>query len=168
MQTDEHKPESFDKYKETLEKLGVHFLINEAINMYRNDDKVTITGLHIDSEYYQKLPAPIMKTEYLRKIVGIPDNQCYNILIAHNPVYFNNYLEWGADLILSGHLHGGMVRLPGLGGIVSPQYKFFPRYDAGRFEESGKTMLVSRGLGTHTIKIRMFNRPELMIVTLER
>jgi len=160
--------ERFDEYKESLQKMGVCFLANEHINITRDKETITITGLQIGSEYFTKWKQPKMDTKYLQKLVGIPDNQCYNILVAHNPVYFKNYKEWGADLILSGHLHGGMIRLPGIGGIVSPQYKLLPRYDAGRFEESGKTMLVSRGLGMHTIKIRVFNRPELMVVTLER
>ena len=160
--------EHFDDYKESLQRLGVHFLNNEQINIYRNEDSITITGLQIGAEYFRKRKQPKFTTEYLQKLVGISDNQCYNILIAHNPVYFKNYMEYGADLILSGHIHGGIIRLPFARGLISPQYKFFPKYDAGRFEENGKIMLVSRGLGMHTIKIRMFNRPELMVVTLER
>ncbi len=117
-------------------------------------------------DYFNKLKQPEMTTDYIQKLVGIPENKWYNILIAHNPVYFNFYTEWGADLILSGHLHGGIIRLPGLGGIISPQYKFMPKYDAGMFRENDKIMLVSRGLGLHTIKLRINNRPELMVVTL--
>ena len=160
--------EHFEDYKDCLQKLGVHFLNNEQINIYHNEDTITIAGLKIGAEYFRKWKQPKISTEYLQKLVGFSDNQCYNILIAHNPVYFKNYMECGADLILSGHIHGGIIRLPFAGGVISPQYKFFPKYDAGRFEKDGKTMLVSRGLGLHTIKIRMFNRPELMVVTLER
>ncbi len=159
---------SFDEFKKSLEKLGVHFLDNKQIRITHKDDTIIITGLMIEKEYFKKIKRPKMKTENLQKLVGIADNQCYNILIAHNPVYFSNYSDWGADLTVSGHIHGGIIRLPGLGGLISPQYKFFPKYDAGIFENDGKTMLVSRGLGLHTIKIRAFNRPEIMMVTLVR
>ncbi len=164
----DHYDERFDEFRIDLQKLGVHFLENERIYISREGESIALIGLMIGTEYFKKVNLPRMKTEYLQKLVGIQDDQCYNIMIAHNPVYFQNYIELGADLILSGHLHGGMIRLPGIGGMVSPQYKFLPRYDAGRFEKSGKTMLVSRGLGMHTIKIRVCNRPELMVVTLER
>lgn len=158
----------FDQFKEELESLGVHFLVNNQVRISHKEDNMVITGLLIGHEYFKKLKQPKLKTEYLENLVGIADKQCYNILIAHNPVYFSNYIEWGADLIVSGHIHGGIIRLPAAGGIISPQYKLFPKYDAGQFESKGKTMLVSRGLGLHTIKIRVFNRPELMVVTLER
>lgn len=170
----------FMVYKRELEKLGVHFLENEQtrITLGNSPSKgkevplgkefVQLTGLLLPPEFFKKIGRPRMTTEYLQNLVGIPDNGCYNILIAHNPMYFKNYAEWGADLTLSGHVHGGIVRLPFLGGVLSPQFTFFPRYDAGKFEIQGRTMLVSRGLGNHTIKLRVCNRPELMVVTLER
>ncbi len=159
---------SYDEYKKSLQKLGVRFLENQQVTIGQNGENITITGLMIGMDYYNKLKQPEMTLDYIQKLVGIPENKCYNILIAHNPVYFKNYTDWGADLIVSGHLHGGIIRFPGLGGFISPQYKLLPRYDAGRFEENEKTMLVSRGLGLHTIKLRICNRPELMVITLER
>lgn len=159
---------SFDEYKKSLESLGVHFLENKQIRITKEGNSIVITGLMIEKEYYKKTKRPKMITENIQNLVGIADNQCYNILIAHNPVYFSNYSDWGADLTVSGHIHGGIIRLPGLGGMISPQYKFFPKYDAGIFRNNGKTMLVSRGIGLHTIKIRVLNRPEIMMVTLVR
>ena len=87
--------------------------------------------------------------------------------MAHHPEFFERYTEWGANLTLSGHNHGGMVRLPLLGGIVSPQYQLFPKYDGGKYEKGENTMILSRGLGTHTIKIRFFNVPELCMIELK-
>jgi uncharacterized protein len=158
----------YETYQNELKKLGVNLLINQQETIVKGNESIRITGLMIGAEYFKKLKQPKLETKYLQKLVGIPANQCYNILIAHNPVYFKQYTEWGSDLTFSGHIHGGIVRLPGLGGVISPQYKFFPKYDAGRFDKEGKTLLVSRGLGMHTIKLRMFNRPELMVVTLKR
>ena len=82
--------------------------------------------------------------------------------LTNNPEYFNRYAEWGADLVISGHLHGGMVRIPGLGGMMSPKFKLMPEYDYGMFEYGDSMMLVSRGLGAHTIKVRINNNPELV------
>jgi uncharacterized protein len=158
----------YDEYKDSLEKLGVIFLENNRALIKKDMDTICITGLMIDMDYFNKFKQPKMTTEYIQNLLGNPDKQCYNILIAHNPVYFKEYQEWGADLILSGHIHGGIIRLPGLGGVISPQYKFFPKYDAGRYEEKGKTLLVSRGLGLHTIKVRVANKPELMVFTLDK
>lgn len=155
-------------YENELKKLGVHVLMNQQERIVRGNETIAITGFMIGSEYFRKLKQPKLDAEYLQKLVGIPSDRCYNILIAHNPVYFKQYSKWGSDLIFSGHIHGGIVRLPGLGGVISPQYKFFPKYDAGRFDKDGRTLLVSRGLGMHTIKLRMFNRPELMVVTLKK
>ncbi len=158
----------FDAFKASLEALGVCFLENKQIRISHKDAALVITGLLIDKQYFNKIRRPSFSTASIQHLVGIADRQCYNILIAHNPVYFSNYTEWGADLTISGHIHGGIIRLPALGGVISPQYKFFPKYDAGKFVKNGSIMLVSRGLGLHTIKLRLFNRPELMVVTLER
>ena len=103
---------------------------------------------------------------YMKEILGDIDESCFNILLAHNPQYFKEYAGWGADLTLSGHIHGGLVRLPFLGGVVSPMVTFFPKYDGGVFYENDKEMILSRGLGTHTIPIRMFNPGELNIIEI--
>lgn len=158
----------WEKYVEKLEQLGVHLLNNKAVKIIKEDESIFINGLAIDLEYFQKNRSKEMTRDYLEEKLGKLDDKCYNIVIAHNPLFFKEYVSFASDLIISGHMHGGIVRLPILGGIISPQYELFPQYDAGRFEEGEQTMLISRGLGTHTIKLRAFNRPELMLVTLER
>ena len=87
--------------------------------------------------------------------------------VAACRAYFPAYAEWGADLVLSGHVHGGIMRLPLLGGVISPTLRLFPRYDGGLFQEGGSTMILGRGLGSHTIPIRIFNPGELVVVELE-
>lgn len=92
----------------------------------------------------------------------------FTILLAHSPLYFDSYARWGADLTLAGHFHGGTIRIPGLGGVMTPQYQFFLPWCAGDFERDGKRMIVSRGLGTHSINIRFNNRPQLALIRLKR
>jgi predicted MPP superfamily phosphohydrolase len=158
---------AYEEYQNKLKSEGIIFLENRSITLKKENQILSITGVMIGKEYFKKLKQPIMTKEYLQNLVGFPNNQWYNILIAHNPSFFSTYASWGADLTVSGHNHGGIIRLPGLGGVVSPQYKLFPKYDAGRFEKDNKVMLVSRGLGLHTIKVRILNRPELMVITLK-
>jgi predicted MPP superfamily phosphohydrolase len=96
--------------------------------------------------------------------IGSKEQENFQILIAHNPIYFKNYAEWGADLVVSGHVHGGIVRLPLIGGVISPAIALFPRYDGGKYEQNGSTMVLSRGLGTHTIHVRVFNPGEVCVI----
>ncbi|SHH94836.1 metallophosphoesterase [Clostridium grantii] len=91
-----------------------------------------------------------------------------NILLVHNPKYFEKYSNWGADLIFSGHVHGGIIRLPYLGGLLSPDRRFFPKYDNGVYENNGNKMIVSRGLGNSHLNLRINNKPELIVVTLKK
>ena len=100
------------------------------------------------------------------KLAGKANDRRFQILLAHNPLYFKEYAAWGADLVLSGHMHGGIIRLPFLGGVVSPAVTPFPKYDGGRFAEGKSTMILGRGLGTHSLPVRMWNPGELVVVTL--
>lgn len=84
----------------------------------------------------------------------------HTILLAHNPIFFSAYAEWGAKLTLSGHVHGGAVRLPGVGGVFSPERRLFPRYDKGLYAAGDRYMEVSAGLG----KLRLFNPPEIVLL----
>ena len=82
-------------------------------------------------------------------------------------MYFKEAAAWGADLTLAGHFHGGTIRIPVLGGVMTPQYQFFLPWCAGTFEKDGKMMAVSRGLGTHSINIRIHNKPQLLVLDLQ-
>ena len=108
-----------------------------------------------------------MAEDYLNTTIGKTRRGRCNILIAHNPDYFEEYSDWGADLVLSGHIHGGIMRLPVLGGVIAPSYRLFPKYDGGIFKEKNSTMLLSRGIGSHTIPLRFFNPAELHAVTIK-
>ena len=103
--------------------------------------------------------------EQIRKILGDPDEGSFNILLTHNPLYAESYSGWGADLTLAGHIHGGIIRIPFAGGLLSPERELFPRYDAGLYQVGGKTLIVNRGLG-NSFGFRAFNRPEISVITL--
>ncbi len=131
------------------------------------ESNICVSGIEIDREFYKKWKAPSMDGDYVKEKLGEPDKDRFGILIAHNPSYFPAYAEYGADLVLSGHVHGGIARLPILGGVISPALRLFPKYDGGRFEEKDSIMILSRGLGTHTIPVRFLNPGELVEIVLE-
>lgn len=156
------------EFKNRLRKLGVFFLDNESITMEWKGEKLRISGVSINSEYFGFQTQKEMEYNYLPSLIGESSRDNYQLLIAHNPLYIKNYAEWGADLVLSGHLHGGMMRLPWIGGVLSPQAKFFPKYDAGKYNYQKSQLIVSRGLGSHSIMPRIFNIPELVYVKFVR
>lgn len=154
----------YEKYVAQLLRLGIKPLVNESV--YLPEYNVTICGAEIDKRYYKRFRKTPMEPSYLPGILGEPKADTCRILIAHSPQYFEEYAAWGADVVVSGHVHGGIVRLPFLGGVLSPNMTLFPKYDGGRFELGESTMILSRGLGTHTIPVRIFNPGELAVITL--
>lgn len=151
-------------YRNALKQAGAIYLKNDSAIF---DEEIRITGFDLDKDFYQKAlihPVPPMTDHYIGEKVGKADADHFQILLAHSPLYFENYANWGADLTLSGHFHGGTIRIPGLGGVMTPQYQFFLPWCAGIFENQGHYMAVSRGLGTHSINIRLNNRPQLLVL----
>lgn len=157
---------AFADYKKTLKDKGVLFLSNDSIDLTLKDTKLRISGLELEKAYYKKLGASPMKEDYLTGKLGQADREAFHILLAHNPHYGRQYLNWGADLILSGHMHGGVVGFPKCGGVITPQFRLFDPYTAGRFEKQGRTLLISRGLGDHFMLPRIFNPREYLVIQL--
>ncbi len=156
-------------YRKKLKDCGVIFLENQSISLYYSpeiQDKIQITGVEIPEKYYRKFPKGTLKHTEIEALIGEGNREKYQILLAHNPAHINTYINWGADLVLSGHYHGGMVRIPFLGGAISPQGKLFPPYAGGQYRFDKSDIIVSRGLGEHTIKVRLFNEPEVVVVHL--
>lgn len=156
----------YQEYTKGLRDCGVILLENQSIPFEKNGLPMRIYGFELSWRYYERRNHASFYPEELTKALGTPEEEYYNILLAHNPVYFDSYAKWGADLTVSGHLHGGIIRIPGIGGVISPQAKLFPKYDAGHFRKDGRDLVVSRGLGTHTVNIRIFNPAELSVIHL--
>lgn len=155
-----------EEYGQALEAMGVEPLVNSLRVLA--DYGISIYGAEIEREYYKHFRISEMSVDYLHKVLGNPAKDKYTVLLAHNPDYFPQYAAWGADLVLSGHVHGGVARVPILGkGVISPSLRLFPKYDGGVFREAGAAMLLSRGLGMHTIPVRLFNPGELWVVDFE-
>lgn len=163
------------KLKEIIDYLhskGVIVLDNQKEKINRNGEFINIYGLWYSLRYYRDLKNEYSKDIYfgidkIEKILGKADKGQFNLLLTHNPVYFETYASWGADLTLCGHLHGGMIRIPFYGGLFSPDKVFFPKYDAGLFKIYNHYMIVNRGLGNGDIGFRFLNNPEIGLIILK-
>lgn len=144
----------------------VHLLLDEKAEVQKDGERIFLYGLNLTPELYQRLIKATMPSDYLTSLFGTCNPEQYHIFMAHNPEYFKEYTAWGANLTFSGHVHGGMIRIPLLGGALSPMIHFFPRYDKGLFTDNNKYMILSGGLGNHTFKFRVNNLPEIVSVTL--
>ena len=168
---EEKYPETGVIYRNYIKKLknaGVNHLYNETIRIEEGSDFIYLSELELSKDYYKKLCSQTLPLSYMESRLGTCEDDSFHILLSHNPAYFETYAQWGADLTLSGHVHGGIMRLPFLGGVISPSYELFPKYDGGYFEKEHHKMIISMGLGSHSIKIRLFNPPKIDVITLKR
>lgn len=158
----------YRRYKERLERAGAVFLENESTTVtLNNGEELRLTGLELPMETYKKTRRIIVRKTDITRRIGTVDGTKEEVLLSHNPLYTEECLEWGADIILSGHLHGGLICLPGGRTVITPQFRLFPEYAGEMREKNGKYVVVSRGLGTHTINLRLFNPAELIVLELE-
>ncbi|MDO5417403.1 MAG: metallophosphoesterase [Lachnospiraceae bacterium] len=157
------------KYEELMkraEELGITMLVDRTAPF---SEDVWITGVDLHPSFYKKLflERPVrMPEHYLEDKLGTCEKSRFQILLIHSPLYLKECAGWGADLSLCGHFHGGTVQIPGLGGLMTPQYQFFLPWCAGTFEEQGKKMIVGRGVGTHSINIRFNDKPQILVIRL--
>ena len=152
-----------ERYEKGLAEAGVAEMRNQSA--YLKELGIVITGVEIDLDYYKRFQKISMDKKYLTDLLGESDPEQYHVLLAHNPDYFQEYAAYGADLVLAGHVHGGIIRIPFWNkGVASPSIRLFPKYDGGCFCEGKSLMILSRGLGIHTIPFRLFNPGDLIFI----
>lgn len=154
-----------DKYPEFADKLsdlGVIILDDEKTVIERNGEAIDLIGLR-DPSFYAYTDTKKLMQSKLDALVG----ESFSILLSHRPEYIDIYSKAGCDLVLSGHVHGGQFRLPLIGGLYGPGQGFFPKYDSGLYRKGDTQMYVSRGLGNSVFPLRINNRPELVVITLD-
>lgn len=158
--------DTYERYKSELEAAGVIYLENDFANLSWEGRSVRVFGLELPASYYKACRKDSDILEYMKKHLPAADPASFNILIAHNPAHMYGYARWGADLIVSGHLHGGVVRIPRFRGVISPQGKLFPKF-SGEMTKIGDSFgIVSKGIGEHTIKLRFLNQAEVVMITV--
>lgn len=153
----------YDKYLESIKELDIEF-INDRTAVWQDEEKINtliITGLEIDEKAYGKGGYAVKREAFATEAA-----EGFRLLAAHSPEFFDSYADENVQLILCGHNHGGTVRLPFAGGVISRDFKLFPKYAYGKYEKNGKTMILTSGLGDHTIHFRLFNMPEIVVIKL--
>lgn len=158
-------PADYEALRAGLEQAGVNVLDNEKIKVEQNGACITVAGVTDPSFEDDILLAN-------REIMGsqlssiMAEDNGYTLLLSHRPELFDVYTEYGADVVLTGHAHGGQFRLPFVGGLYAPDQGLFPEYEAGLYSDENTTMIVSRGVGNSLFPFRLFNRPEVVVVEL--
>lgn len=153
----------FERLEAGLADLGVVVLRGGVVETQVRGRDYVLLGLD-DLEFFGG--DMVSYTEALIELFESAPSSGPRVLLSHRPGIFETYVRRDVDLVLTGHVHGGLIRIPGVGGVVSPDQGFFPKYDAGLFRRDGTSMVISRGLGPTILPIRVLNRPELVVVEL--
>lgn len=157
--------QSYEEYKKALTASGIHMLENASETVKLDEVPVKLSGLEIPLGAYARFGKKELSLKEITDRIGEHGDD-YQILLAHHPGYMKEYLAYGADLILGGHYHGCVVQLPGIGGVISTNFTLFPKYSGGIYPEGEQIAVVSRGLGTHSVPLRLWNWPELIVLEL--
>ncbi len=153
-------------FLDELLKQGI-LLDNQNVVITIQGTPLVLHGLSTDFSCYRKpFPAAFTPGEITELLGDAPLDGRYHILLAHNPYYGDVYFDWGSDLILSGHYHGGLWRFGRNHGLASPYLHPFPRYCCGGFSRGEQTMLVSAGMGEHTLPFRICNPREMLEIQI--
>lgn len=154
--------DTYDAFESALIADGVNVLRNGSVRIRKEMDAIRIVG--VDDPAFAKASDAITNLDAALEALSSDD---FTILLAHRPELIDEYSKWGIDLVLSGHAHGGQIRLPGIGGLYAPGQGFFPRYTSGNYTVGDTEMIVSRGIGNSAFPLRVNDRPEVVIVTLK-
>ncbi len=171
----------YDEFAAKMKEYDIPVLSNSSV--FFDENNIKVSSVDIDRSFYKRFKVYHMDDDYIESLAGKLEDDKYNILLAHNPDYFKYYNAYGSDLILSGHVHGGLIRLPLLHGVAHPGIRFFPKYSGGVYDNNGKFIryadsyvssknapirfVVSCGIGFHTLPLRLFNPGELIFITID-
>ncbi|WKA50558.1 metallophosphoesterase [Planococcus liqunii] len=147
-----------------LKERGVIVLMNDSLQWELDGESLQIAGINDPL-----MDVNLTEEEFTLGALDEADlKDEFTLLLAHRPEMFNTYVDEGVDVVFSGHAHGGQIRMPGLGGLIAPGQGWFPAMTEGVFEKGGTQLVLSRGLGNSGFPLRIFNRPEIVSVTLEK
>ena len=154
----------YPELRDGLEEAGVTVLEDQSAQLRYGGELVNVIGL-LDLNF-----SPDGREQAREQIVGkvkrLSTDGALNMVLSHRPSLMEEYADSGADLVFSGHAHGGQVRMPLIGPLFAPDEGVFPRYTAGAYQTGETWVVVSRGLGNGTPFPRLWNAPELVVVTM--
>lgn len=159
----------FNSLEGELKNVGVHVMRNTVEELNNGKENIHLIGIDDPANLTESYTEQVISEEAIRNTIKeVKDDGSINILLAHRPELVSLYSKFTIDPVFSGHAHGGQFRIPFVGGLVAPNQGLFPEYTSGKHVVGLTTMIVSRGLGNSIIPIRIFNRPEIAVVTLKR
>lgn len=167
----DHYAGDLSRLLQVLECEGVLPLSGTSVAISRGSESIVVAGIDDprsygrDEETREADGRWVSALGRLRASIG---RENYSVLLSHRPEALAEYERLGFDLVLSGHAHGGQVRLPLLGPLYAPDQGWLPPLAAGVHRRGATTLVVSRGLGNSTMPLRVLNRPELVVVRLRR
>lgn len=160
----------YKRYIELLKESGVNVIVNGKERLYKNKEYIVINALKFRENMQPKILTAQREEKfinYMNKKLAPVDINKFNILITHDPENFKMYQKLNIDLIFSGHIHGGLIRF-GKICLLSPRRNLFPKNSYGLNKKDNTCMITSAGIGSASIPIRLFNRPEIVTVTLKK
>ncbi len=162
----ERRIKEYNRFEELLIQNNVKVLNNQYENIKIGNEEISLIGMKDISFIKSK----DRRKEYLSTLKDIKKDVSDNftILLSHRPEIIDVYSESKVDLVFTGHAHGGQIRLPFTDGLFAPNQGLLPRYTSGKFKKGNTEMIVSRGLGNSLFPFRIFNRPELILTTLNK
>ncbi|MCL2366537.1 MAG: metallophosphoesterase [Oscillospiraceae bacterium] len=148
-------------FLDILNEHGVYVLRNRFVHLFRGDDMIILAGTDDPNG-----PADMIRPEELVRRIqyAVPDT--FTVMLEHRNHNLGLYSALGVDLVLSGHTHGGYIRLPFTDGLLGTNRDWFPSYTSGLYTQGGTKMLVSRGIGNHLFIPRFLNNPEVVVAIL--
>jgi len=152
-----------EELKELFDKHGVTYLANDYTLLERSGESIVLAGVEDPNAYFD-MPRPDDVVERIDSEQG----DCYRILLGHRNYWAEKYPRLSVDLIFCGHAHGGLVRIPGVGGLFGTGFDLFPENVDGAKECGRYTVIVSRGIGNSVPVPRLFNNPEVIVARLEK
>lgn len=155
----------YPTFKKALAEAGVVVLGNAAYEITRGDEHIIFLGLD-DPGFTEGYAHEIAGEITCNNLSKLPQKDGYCILLIHRPEPFEAFVQRKIDLVLSGHTHGGQIRLPFIADKATPSRRWFTKCGAGLFSQNGTDMIVSRGIGTSVLPIRINSNPEVILIEL--
>lgn len=164
----ESRIEDYNDFEKNLSEIGVNILNDKQIKIEKEGQNISLLG--VKDATFQKghniYSYDVFTDKKLKNFEFKSDE--YTVLLAHRPEIFDVYSSYDIDLVLSGHTHGGQIRVPFIGSIAVPDQGFFPKYDVGLYTENNTKMIISKGIGNSMVPLRINNPPEIVLVTLTK
>ena len=168
--TGNHESDVLNEYKDLMIRMnraGVTELDNKSTSLVSDGDVITLAGIRDPAFDWSRSSAETADAEIKKALEGC-DREQVTVLLSHRPELLKTYAANGVDLVLTGHAHGGQVRLPFVGPIYSPSLGLFPKLTSGLYREGETQMFVSRGIGNGIAPYRFNDGPELAVIILEK